>query len=281
MSLRDLPEIRAFDQLAETPTENWRDDVEGYDETIVAADNTDINIYGVIGRDPAGDDNSERRISAALRSIGEKDIRVNLNSPGGSFYSGLSIYNLLRQHNAKVTINVVGMAGSAASVIAMAGDEIMMAEGATIMVHSASAMAIGNRFDLSDITEALTEVDADMARLYAARSGATPDVAAEWMERNRGGGTRFSADDAISKGLADGKLPKSAIRAEDKRSMPVERRIERALMHGKKLSAADAKSLIGELKNGERDAAELSARDAGPTAETINRLLQTMTSHKD
>lgn len=276
MSLKQLPEIKAFDQLADLPFEQSADQIESYDETVIAADDGGISIYGAIGRDPNGDDNSERRISAALRAIGDKDVVINLNSPGGSYYSGLAIYNLLRQHNAKVTINVIGMAGSAASVIAMAGDEILMATGSSIMVHSASAMAIGNRFDLSEISELLAETDNEMAKLYAARASVELSVAAEWMDRNRGGGKHFYADEAIQIGLADAKLPKAAIKAQDKKSMPAERRIERLLMRGEKLSASDAKALIGEIKIGARDAT-ITERDAGQSVDAMRQLLKTMT----
>eukprot|EP00752_Nemacystus_decipiens_P019153 g17209.t1 len=190
----------------------------------------------------------DRRISSALRAIGERDLTVNINSPGGSYYSGLAIYNLLRQHPAKVTVKVLGSAGSAASVIAMAGDEILMATGANIMVHAASALVMGNRFDMSELSELLSRTDEEMAKLYAARAGVQTEIAAGWMDRNQGGGRHFYADEAIKVGLADAKLPKAAVKAEDRKTIPAERRMERALMRGEKLSANDAKALIGEIK---------------------------------
>ena len=273
MSLCDLPTIKAFDQLAQMPTEQWHGDIEGYDETIIASDNGDIDIYGVIGRYP----NSEMRVSEALREIGPKDVTVNINSPGGSYYTGLVIYNQLRQHKAKVTINVLGVAASAASIIAMSGDEIMLGDGANIMVHCASVLAFGNKFALPDITEVLAEVDAEMAKIYAARAGVEYSIATEWMDRKSGDGKRFYADEAIKLGLADGKLAKSAVRAEEGKTVPVERRAERALMRGEKLSAAEAKAMIGALKFGERDAAHEAERDAGPTADSLSQLIKTMT----
>jgi ATP-dependent protease ClpP protease subunit len=272
MSLRTLPEITAFEGIkAFAPAV---DDSE-FDASILASaqSGTAINIYGVIGRDPSGEDNSERRISAALRSIGDKDVTVNLNSPGGSYYSGISIYNLLRAHPAKVTINVLGMAGSAASVIAMAGDEIAMGEGATLMVHCASALFAGNRHNLGPMQEALTRVDDTMATLYANRASVDKDTAASWMDRNAGEGTHFSATRAIELKLADRMLPKSAIKAEYPNRNPAERRAERALKAAG-MSAADAKALVAELK-GARDAAP-TARDAGFAPEAVSRLLATL-----
>ncbi|TKA83994.1 Clp protease ClpP, partial [Sulfitobacter sp. 15WGC] len=79
---------------------------------------------GEIGGGDYGDGVTSKRIAGALRSIGERDVRVDINSPGGDFFEGVAIYNMLREHKAKVTVNVLGLAASAASVIAMAGDEI-------------------------------------------------------------------------------------------------------------------------------------------------------------
>lgn len=275
MSLRSLPELQAFDALAGLQHEP---DASAFDETIRAADaaSDTISLYGTIGRDPyTGEDNSERRISAALRAIGKKDVTVNLNSPGGSYYSGLAIYNMLRAHDAKVTVNVLGMAGSAASVIAMAGDEIAMGEGAHIMVHCASALVMGNRYDMEPITAALAEVDDAMAGLYAARAGVNKQTAASWMNKDRGQGKRFYADEAIKIGLADKKLPRTAIKAEDPMQMPVERRAERAF-RASGMSASDAKSMVAELKSGARDAADMTARDAGFDPAVVMRLLETL-----
>ncbi|MCG8270342.1 tyrosine-type recombinase/integrase [Aquamicrobium sp. NLF2-7] len=171
MSLRKLPEIRAFQHSDLLQFDPPDEAVAEFNAEIRAAkdegDNV-ISIYGSIGRDPFSDvDNSERRISAALASIGRRDVIVNINSPGGNFLSGLAIYNLLRAHPARVTINVLAMAGSAASVIAMAGDEIAMADGSFIMVHKASAVVMGNEYDAKDAAELLAEVDAAMAEIYA------------------------------------------------------------------------------------------------------------------
>lgn len=295
MSLRQLPEIKAFDalsglQLQFQPSE---DDLSAFDPAIAAAETVDasISIYGTIGRDPvSGVDNSERRIDAALRAIGRKDVTVNLNSPGGSYFSGLAIYNLLRQHPAKVTVNVLGMAGSAASVIAMAGDEISMADASHIMVHKASALAMGNEYAMAEVIGVLREIDAQMAQLYAVRSGVETDVAAAWMDKNKGGGTRFYADEAIRLKLADRKVPRSAVKADAElsKSHRAETRIERALMRGESLTARDAKALIADLKlvardadrfsQGARDAAHTATRDAGFAPAAVERLLKSLRS---
>ncbi|EPJ5267720.1 head maturation protease, ClpP-related, partial [Providencia stuartii] len=100
-----------------------------------SSDNT-ISVLDVIGEDFWGEGVTAKRISAALRAIGNQDVVVNINSPGGDMFEGLAIYNLLRAHNGKVTVNILGIAASAASVIAMAGDEIRMGRGAFLMIHN-------------------------------------------------------------------------------------------------------------------------------------------------
>ncbi len=284
MSLRKLPEVQAFQKPDWLNFEPPDGNIEAFDPAVVSAaaeDNTEISIYGQIGIDPiTGVDNSERRVAAALRSIGKREVSVSINSPGGSFFSGLAIYNLLRAHPAKVTVNVIGMAGSAASVIAMAGDVTLMAEGAFIMVHNASGVVIGNKFDAKDAADLLAEVDDAMAQIYAARSGAEKAVAAEWMDKRRGDGTMFNAGAAIAKGLADGKLAADAVKvkADATKAVPRERVIENALVAAANMSQQDAKALVAELKSGTREAPVNVTRDADDLKAAIEQLRTTIRS---
>ncbi|MFE3839471.1 head maturation protease, ClpP-related [Pseudogemmobacter sonorensis] len=269
MSLRKLPEIRAFLPGDLIQFEAPDSAVARFDGELQAAGRPGdpvISIYGAIGRDPYGDlDNSERRISAALSSIGERDVTVNINSPGGNFFSGLAIYNLLRAHPAKVVVNVLGMAGSAASIIAMAGDEIAMADGSQIMIHKASGVIVGNTYALAEGMKLLAQVDEVMAEIYTARTGAAAADVVSWMENDRGNGTVFLRDEAIAKGFAETKMTAIPIRvaASAAKNIPAEREVERALMAAHGLSASEAKARVAALKTGARDAAEPATRDAG------------------
>src|SRR5690606_23214700 len=103
-----------------------------------------ISIYDVIGEDWwTGGGFTAKRAAAALRSIGKNPVTVNVNSPGGDMFEGIAIYNLLREHPAEVTVNVMGLAASAASIIAMAGDKINVALGSFVMIHNAWGIVIG------------------------------------------------------------------------------------------------------------------------------------------
>jgi ATP-dependent protease ClpP protease subunit len=282
MSLRNLPEVRAFQKPSWLNFDAPDETVEAFDPAVVAAveDEAMITIYGQIGLDPfTAVDNTERRIAGALRAIGKRDVTVSINSPGGNFFSGLAIYNLLRAHPAKVTVQVISMAGSAASVIAMAGDEILMADGSFIMVHKASAVSIGNEFDMKDAAELLAEVDSSMAEVYAARAGVERKVAAAWMERRRGDGTMFNASSAIEHGLADNKLSASAVKvkAEATKTVPRERIAENALMAAANMSPQEAKAFVAEMKAGTRDAPAITVtRDADDLVAAIQQLRSTL-----
>lgn len=206
MSLRKLPEIRAERRLGAAQFDMRPDALERWEPEVRAAQAGDnsISIYDSIGENWEGTGVTAKRISAALRSIGEKDVVVNINSPGGDFFEGVAIYNLLREHPGKVTVRIVGLAASAASVIAMAGDEILMGDGAFLMIHNAWAVAIGNRHDMADAAKLLEPFDAAMAAVYAARTGITASEAARMMDDETWIGAAQAVDDGFADGLLDG-----------------------------------------------------------------------------
>lgn len=167
-------------------------------------DNT-ISIYDAIGFDPwTGAGVTAKRIAAALRVIGKKEpVFVNVNSPGGDLFEGIAIYNLLRDHEGEVTIRVVGLAASAASVIAMAGDNVQVARAGFMMIHNVWVLAMGNRNDLRDAADQLETFDDALAGIYAARTKRDKKEMAKMMDRE----TWFSGDQAIEGGFADELMP--------------------------------------------------------------------------
>jgi len=175
MSLKQLPMIEAsqFKALCRGVEPEIKA-LDRWNNTLVSAksDNTTITILDVIGEDYwTGGGVTAKRIEAALRSIGNKDITVDINSPGGDFFEGIAIYNLLRAHQSKVTVRVLGLAASAASIIAMAGDEVLIGKAAFFMVHNAWVVAAGNRHDLAAAAEMMRPFDEAMAGLYADKTG--------------------------------------------------------------------------------------------------------------
>jgi len=125
-------------------------------------------------------------------------IDLRLNSPGGSVFDAVAIHNALSRHAGTVTVWIDGIAASAASYIAMAGDAIVMPENAFLMIHDPSGLVMGTAADMRDMAGTLDKIAAGMTRGYAARSGKTEDEIAALMAAE----TWFSADEALDAGLA-------------------------------------------------------------------------------
>jgi ATP-dependent protease ClpP protease subunit len=144
---------------------------------------------------------------ADLRGVTAPNLRVRINSPGGSVFEGIAIANALRSHPANVTVQVDGIAASIASVIAMAGDRIEMAPNTMLMIHDASGVCLGNASDMEEMAELLDLISDNIADAYAQRAGGTRD---EWRARMRAE-TWYLPEDAVNNGLADKALqaPKS------------------------------------------------------------------------
>lgn len=191
--------------LSPNALERWTPNLRAAQQT----DNT-VSIFDPIGSDPwSGEGVTAKRIAAALRSIGpEKDVVVNVNSPGGDLFEGIAIYNLLRDHKGEVTVKVLGLAASAASLIAMAGDRILVAKSGFFMIHNAWVMAIGNRNDLRDIADELEPFDAAMAEIYAARTGIDQVDVAKMMDVE----TWISGTASVDQGFADEFLPADEVK---------------------------------------------------------------------
>lgn len=129
----------------------------------------------------------------------ERDLTVRINSPGGNVYDGVAILNALRTHPGKVTCVVDGIAASAASVIAMGGDEIVMNRNSEMMLHNGSALVMGGSEDMRKMADRLEQVNANLASIYADKAGGTPE---EWRAI-MAAETWYSAEEAVTAGLAD------------------------------------------------------------------------------
>lgn len=219
-----------------------------------AADESDrsISVYDVIGYDYwTGEGVTAKRIAAALRNMGAGPVTVNVNSPGGDMFEGLAIYNLLREHDGEVTVKVLGLAASAASIIAMAGDTVQIARAGFLMIHNAWVIAVGNRNDLREYADTLEPFDRAMADIYAARTGQDQKAMAKLMDSE----TWIGGSDAIDEGFADELLPSDQVEKKGgKASASAVRRIENAL-RASGMPKSEAVRLISEFKSGLGDPA--------------------------
>jgi len=205
--------------------------LERWDGSIRAAaqsgENT-ITIFDVIGEDWWGDGVSANRIAAALRSLGGEDVTVHINSPGGDMFEGLAIYNLFREYQGKVTVKVLGLAASAASIIAMAGDEVQIGRGAFLMIHNAWIMAAGNRNDFREYADYLEPFDKAMADIYAARSGMPVEEIQSLMDKE----SFIGGSDSVTRGLADALLSSDEITSDEESPEAAIRKIDAFLAKG-------------------------------------------------
>jgi ATP-dependent protease ClpP protease subunit len=282
MSLRKLPKIEGLSKpraysfdAPSTLLERWAATPQMAD----SGDNT-IGIMDVIGEDWwTGEGVTAKRISGALRAIGNNPVLVTINSPGGDMFEGLAIYNLLREHPAEVTVRVLALAASAASIIAMAGDRIEMSLGSMMMIHNAWGMVVGNRHDFAEAATMFDTFDRSMATIYAARSGLSDDEVMALMDGpgRASDGTFLTAEEAVEMGLADAvteTTPQPAPASRANTHVMAKRRIEAALAK-EGVSRRDRQALLSEIQ-GERDAAPNAARDAGEFNAGLARLLETI-----
>lgn len=159
---------------------------------------TEITIYGVIG-DTWGECFSANDIDRVLNEAGDNDILINLNSPGGDAFDGISIFNRLKRHKGNVTIHIDGWACSAASIIAMAGDQVTMELGSMMMIHEASSIVWGSKVDMRKEADILEELEEGIIDIYQTKSNLQRDEIRNKVDEE----TWMSASKAVEFGFAD------------------------------------------------------------------------------
>lgn len=160
----------------------------------------EVLLYGDVG-DVWGDGTgfTDREVLEALSDVKGRDIVVRINSGGGSAWQGFAIYSALRSHNGKVTVMIDALAASAASIIAMAANEVIIAPDAMIMIHDPSTMTWGNSSDHKATAARLDKLADRGAEVYARKTGKTADEMREMMLAE----TWMDANEAKALGFAD------------------------------------------------------------------------------
>ena len=161
----------------------------------------ELVLYGFCGADDWFDEGfTDRDVLDALSAIGrETDVTVRLNSGGGFTDAGKAIFNALKAHLGRVTVSVDGIAASAASIIAMAGDEVIMRTGALMMIHEASGITFGDADEHRRSVEWLERESAALASIYAEKTGGTVEDMRALMQAE----TWLTAAEAVEQGFAD------------------------------------------------------------------------------
>ena len=179
-----------------TKINNWL----SYQPRASASEPATLQIFDQIGEDWFGGSGiSAKAFSQALQDVGQGPLVIEINSPGGNVWDGLAIYNMLRGRQAPVTTRVVGIAASIASIIALAGDTVEIADAALFMIHDPSGMVAGTSEEMRKMADALDQHAEVLAGIYSKVTGRpTAQIRAAMKEE-----TWFTAQEAIQFGLAD------------------------------------------------------------------------------
>lgn len=181
----------------------------------VQVNGQELTLSGTVGADWFDDGFTHADVVAALAEL-DGDITVRLNSGGGIAAEGAAIYSALSTYDGSVAVLVEGIAASAASLLAMAGDTITMADGAVMMIHDPMNITIGNSEDHARMIEQLEAYAKAYARVYAKRTGKTADECRDLMKAE----TWFDGPAAVEAGFADsaGSVKAKAVAAYDYRA---------------------------------------------------------------
>lgn len=164
------------------------------------ADNkAEILIYGEIGADFWGEGNDPKKFAEQLQQINASTLTVRINSGGGDLFAGLAMYSALKQFKGKVITYIDGLAASAASIIAMAGSEVIMPKNAILMIHNASTVAYGDHNQLRKLADDMETSTNAMVETYIAKTGMSSEAIKAMMDAE----TYLSANDALAQGFID------------------------------------------------------------------------------
>lgn len=224
-----------------------------------------VTMFDSIGEDYWSGGVTAKKVAAQLRAIGDRPVTVQINSPGGDMFEGIAIYNVLREHPQDITVQVMGMAASAASVIAMAGDDIQIGASSFLMIHNCWVLSMGNRNDMRELADWLEPFDQAMVDLYAQRTKRDGKEIAAWMDKE----TYMSGTQAVERGFADGLLPSDTMKidaqaqASDRQTNEL-RSLELTLVQAG-ATRSQARDRINKIKGTPGAAPEAATPGAGST----------------
>lgn len=169
---------------------------------LVEEDKTTRTLFlnGTIAEESWFDDEITPQIFEDELNQEEGDVEVIINSPGGDCIAAARIYNMLKAYKGKVTVKIDGLAASAASVIAMSGDELLMSPVSMMMIHNPATLAFGDHVEMKKAIDLLKEVKESIINAYEIKTGLTRDRISKLMDEE----TWMNANKAIELGFADG-----------------------------------------------------------------------------
>jgi len=175
-----------------------------------SAETRTLFLNGTIAEESWFDDDVTPALFKSDLEAGEGDITVWINSPGGDCFAAAQIYNMLRDYKGRVTVKIDGLAASAASVIAMAGDTVLMSPVAMMMIHNPATIAMGDHNDMQKAIDMLSGVKDSIINAYAEKTGMSRNKLSRLMEDE----TWMDATKAVELGFADSVIERAAAKEE-------------------------------------------------------------------
>lgn len=163
------------------------------------AESISLKIYDTIGDDGWGGGVTTQDIEDSLNNSNNMPLNIYINSYGGEVFEGFAIYNILKRYAGYKTVVVDGIAASIASVIAMAGDKVVMNEASMMMIHNASGVCFGNAEEMQKVVNALEQMNEVIRDVYRAKTNLSDEELADLMNNE----TFMSAKECVEKGFAD------------------------------------------------------------------------------
>jgi ATP-dependent protease ClpP protease subunit len=249
----------------------------------VADNEAEILIYGDIGGGWWDEGITGESISNQIAELDADTIHVRINSGGGLVFEGLAIYQAFARHDAKIIVHIDSIAASIASVIAMAGDEIRISEGANLMIHKPWSGVWGDADAMRKEADILDQLQAGLINIYEARTDASREDLEAWVNSE----TWFLGQAAVDAGFADVIVPAKKKKAAASAMLnhfkntpqnllaspgtPEVREFEAFLRDGEGLSHAQAKRIAAAMPKANRDDSsqptEEPLRDGGDPAD--------------
>jgi ATP-dependent protease ClpP protease subunit len=175
----------------------------------------EVHIYGDIGTTFWGDGVAASDFVDQLDALSDvEELGIRINSPGGSAWDGMTIANAIIRHPAHTTTYIDGLAASAASIVAVAGDDVVVSKYGQAMLHNARAVVMGTAKDMREVAQQLDKLNATMAGYYADRAGGDAAAFAGAMAKE----TWYNADEMLAAGLAT-RVDDSGVREEVERAV--------------------------------------------------------------
>lgn len=185
----------------------------------------------------------------------EEDIIIKLNSPGGDAIEGIEMYNYIKDHPNHITVEVTGLAASAATFLLAGADTVVMNVGTTMMIHEAATLCWGNKGELKKALQMMETIDQSVIDIYTERTGQSAEQITQWMDEEK----YFTADEAVAYGFAD-EVKKKVKPADNgiggitdlvKQAVAQEMAQYQAQLQKPEVLGAGQKSLLNKLRRGD------------------------------